>query len=58
MIWDGSEDPDKSGAQLCLGTSNIPSFRNMNNSVLDATKHSTDTTPFECSLPPLPAVTF
>jgi len=55
VVWDGREDPAKSGVELCLGTTNLPSFLNLQGG-LDPAAGSTDTTPFECTLPPVPPV--
>jgi parallel beta-helix repeat protein len=56
IVWDGLEDAAKSGAELCLGTTDLPTFRSMNGNPLDATTHTTDATPHACSLPPVPPV--
>ena len=55
--WDGAEKTGGAGVQLCLGTTNLPSFRN-NDAIHNFLAPSTDTTPFECTRPALPSVTF
>ena len=52
--WDGVEDPDGVSAELCLGESDLPTFRNLD--ALDFTNQSTDTAPHQCTLPALSGV--
>lgn len=56
VVWDGIEGPNP--AELCLGNM-PPSFRNIGGEegVGDTSKHSTDATPHQCTLDPLPGVT-
>jgi parallel beta-helix repeat protein len=51
LLWDGIEKT-KGSAKLCLSTTNIPSFRDVNgiSNIGDLTKQTTDTTPFLCDL--------
>jgi parallel beta-helix repeat protein len=59
VVWDGVEATAGS-AELCLGTTGVPSFRNFNgiSGISDSSQHSTDTTPHECTLPELPPVSW
>jgi parallel beta-helix repeat protein len=56
VLWDGIE-ASAGSANLCLSM-NPPTFRNINGieNIGDQKMHSTDTTPFECDLDPLPAI--
>jgi parallel beta-helix repeat protein len=49
VVWDGDERTMGS-ADLCLGTSNLPTFRDVNglNNIGNPMNQSTDTTPFQC----------
>ena len=57
IIWDGAVRTDAAALQLCLGTSDLPSFRMLNISE-GFSNQSTDTTAHECELPPLSGVMF
>jgi parallel beta-helix repeat protein len=61
VVWDGVERSDAPPGTdfLCLGSS-PPSFLNFGGAAgtTDPSLHSTDTTPHECSLPPLDPVSF
>lgn len=61
VVWDGVERPDAPAGTdfLCLGSA-PPSFLNFGGAdgIDDPSLHSTDTTPHECSLPPLDPVSF
>jgi len=59
VLWDGVEKEPGSG-DLCLGTSNLPSFRNIHGleNIDDMTMHTTDTTPHECEKTPLEPIEF
>ena len=56
VLWDGIEKTAGS-ANLCLSM-DPPTFRNINGlqNLANPENHSTDTTPFECDLEPLPAI--
>ncbi len=49
VVWDGDERTPGS-AHLCLGTSNLPTFRDVNGiaNIGTPANQSTDTTPFQC----------
>lgn len=64
VLWDGiapSGNPASNDAKLCLGTkAPFPAFRmfagaNLGDPDMGASKQSTDTTPYQCDLPALPA---
>lgn len=50
VIWDGVEDPNQP-IDLCLGTTNVPSFRDIHvpdGGIGDPTKHTTDSSAYQC----------
>ena len=59
VLWDGiskSGVPESNDAKFCLtSTGPYPSFRMFAAAaMLDKSKHSTDTTPYQCDLPAIP----
>lgn len=58
VIWDGVTNPDGNGGEFCLGTGEHPSFRNFGgvDGVGQVEAHSTDSSPHDCTLPPLEPV--
>ncbi len=57
VIWDGAVKTDAAALEICLGTSDVPTFRmlDVENSFMNQT---TDTTAHECTLEPLGGVSF
>lgn len=58
VVWDGVIDPAKTVVPLCLGTTSLPSYRNIHAppGLVDVNQHTTDTAEVECTLPELPGV--
>lgn len=59
VLWDGDEKA-AGMADFCLGTMNLPTFRNINglSNLTNVMNQSTDTTPYECDHTPLTPVMF
>ncbi len=60
IAWDGFEGTG-TGEKLCLGAKPHPTFRNLQaplGGIADNKFHTTDSTPHECTLTPLSAVSF